>query len=167
MERINPNKGDSVVDFDHLRAINEFVDVEFLNKTLAELRGGSKNDGETSTYRISNTNILANVHEELSSTGKKIYIVESLHKIPERFCRNNQGGAKMEEKKKGVKKPSGKKVKSSEDSELYSFTNDIMDKDGGKKKTSSKKPTTSTEKKGTVKKPTKGTNSEKKSSTKK
>lgn len=142
MERVNPNKGDSVVDFNYVRAINEFVDIDFLNKTLGELCGGSKPNSQTSIYRINNTQILANVREEIQSSGKKIYIVESVHKMPDNFgqLNNESGGAKSSEKKKMVKKPSSKKVKSSEENELYSLIDDSQETMGGKKKTTKGRP---------------------------
>lgn len=77
----------AVIDFDYLRAINEFIDKDFLNKSLQSLRGGSiNNEKEITTYRLNNTNYLVNLYpDENLKGGKKVLLLDSIFKIPDNF----------------------------------------------------------------------------------
>lgn len=147
-----------VMDFDAIRALNEYIDDGFLNKTLQTIRGGSKADpSEIITYRINNTNYLANLYKDPKKTAsnKKVMLLDSIFKIPENFSLDKAdeveevdklsedmnnidlGGAKRKpkipkipQKKKEVKKPDSKKKGGS--SELYKVDYDSVEELGGK-----------------------------------
>lgn len=79
------------MDFDYVRAINEYMDDSFLNKTLQSLRGGSIPDKkDIVTYKINNTNYLANLYPDpVMRGGKKTMLLDSIFKIPENFSLDN------------------------------------------------------------------------------
>ncbi|QKE44521.1 hypothetical protein Yalta_074 [Yalta virus] len=127
----------ATIDFDYVRAINEYMDDSFLNKTLQSLKGGSKpNQREIVTYKINNTNYLANLYPDpVARGGKNTMLLDSIFKVPESFSLDNAmanldiGGARPKSKKpqnKGKKLPcdnnkSGKRgpPKKKGGSELY------------------------------------------------
>lgn len=144
-----------VMDFDAIRALNEYIDDGFLNKTLQTIRGGVKADpSEIITYRINNTNYLANLYKDPKKTAgkRRVMLLDSIFKIPENFSLDKvEEGEKVEElseemnnldlggakrkpkttpKKKEVKKPDSKKKGGS--SELYKVDYDAVEELGGK-----------------------------------
>lgn len=102
------------MDFDYVRAINEFLDANFLNKTLQSLKGGSEVDPkDVVTYKINNTNYLANLYvDPVLRGGKQTMLLDSIFKVPESFSLDNAianldiGGARPK-----TKKPSSKRDK--------------------------------------------------------
>lgn len=142
-----------IMDFDYVRAINQYVDDVFLNKTLQSLRGGSVPDKkDIITYKINNTNYLANLYPDpIMRGGKKTMLLDSIFKVPENFSLDNNmaelsisGGASLDarHKKKGPKekgktKKDGKKntnrKKRGGSSELYEVDySDVEDLGGNK-----------------------------------
>jgi hypothetical protein len=144
-----------VMDFDYVRAINQYVDDVFLNKTLQSLRGGSVPDKkDIITYKINNTNYLANLYPDpVMRGGKKTMLLDSIFKVPENFSLDNSmaeldlnGGSSLDArpKKRGTKekakpKKDGKKKttkkKRGGGSELYEVDySDVEDLGGNKVK---------------------------------
>lgn len=140
----------ATIDFDYVRAINEYMDDSFLNKTLQSLKGGSQpNQREIVTYKINNTNYLANLYPDpVARGGKNTMLLDSIFKVPESFSLDNSmanldiGGAKSKNKKppnKGKKLPcdnkQGKKrsPKKKGGSELYEVDYKEVEDFGGNK----------------------------------
>lgn len=98
---------DATMDFDYVRAINEYMDDTFLNKTLQSLKGGSQpNQRDIVTYKINNTNYLANLYPDpVMRGGKNTMLLDSIFKVPESFSLDSSmsaldiGGARPKSKK--------------------------------------------------------------------
>lgn len=98
---------DATMDFDYVRAINEYMDDTFLNKTLQSLKGGSQpNQRDIVTYKINNTNYLANLYPDpIMRGGKNTMLLDSIFKVPESFSLDSSmgdldiGGARPKSKK--------------------------------------------------------------------
>lgn len=83
---------EATMDFDYIRAINHYMDDTFLNKTLQSLRGGAApNEKDIVTYKINNTNYLANLYPDPHMRGgKRTMLLHSIFKIPESFSLEKQ-----------------------------------------------------------------------------
>lgn len=146
-----------IIDFDYIKALNNYIDGNYLNKVLNTLHGGSSNitPSDVTLYRINNTNTLVNLYPDAKHPGTML--LHDVYKIPNEFDINGEmnklniedqtGGAKqkkaMNKDKKIKPKPkskskSGNKKGGASEEEPYEQDYDEIDILGGAKKSTQK-----------------------------
>lgn len=145
------NKNMPVIDFDHVRALNEYIDSRFLNSTLQSIRGGTlPKPGDVQECRINNTPFIVSVYpDDDLRGGKQVMLLHSIHRLPNSFNNasieksmssldiNNDdveiiGGKKKVVKKTSSTKPVKKKVpKNKGGSEDFEQNHDEVEELGG------------------------------------
>lgn len=140
------NKNIPVIDFDHVRALNEYIDTRFLNTTLQSIRGGAvPKPSDIQEYRINNTPFIVNVYpDDDLRGGKQVMLLHSIHRLPNTF--NNAtsdsaldvnqteeiGGAKKKVTKKApAKKAPAKKGSKKGGAEDFEQNHDEVEELGG------------------------------------